>query len=154
MDKLKAVKPNDPNLQHLESAAAAPAPEDKTAQLGEAGRLSKQGQYARAMTILRQVYGNTPPPGETAVYYYETEAATDDGRPHAIAGLRDLVDKYPKDERYQIALGKILTYNPRTREEGRKLLSSHLNNPEAAEALRQSLLWGAKNPATSADIHD
>jgi tetratricopeptide (TPR) repeat protein len=148
-DKLKSVNPNDPNLQHMDAAAAAP---DKTSQLAEAGRLSKQGQYAKAMTILRQVYGNTPPAGETAVYYYETEAATDDGRPHAIAGLRELVDKYPGEARYSIALGKILTYNPRTREEGRKLLQAHPNNPEAAEALRQSLLWDAQNPATSSDI--
>ncbi len=34
---------------------------------------------------------------------------------HAIAGLRGLVDKYPSDSRYQIALGRILTYNPKTR---------------------------------------
>jgi len=148
-DKLKEVSPNDPNLQHAE---AAPAAADKNAQLAEAGRLSRQGQYARAMTILRQVYGNTPPPGDPAIGYYETEAATEDGRPHAIAGLRELVDKYPQDARYQIALGKILTYNPRTREEGRKLLQSHPNNPEAAEALRQSLLWDAQNPATVSDI--
>jgi tetratricopeptide (TPR) repeat protein len=148
-DKLKSVNPNDPNLQHMDAVAAAP---DKNAQLAEAGKLSKQGQYAKAMVILRQVYGNTPPAGETAVAYYETEAATDDGRPHAIAGLRELVDKYPHDARYAIALGKILTYNPRTREEGRKLLQSHPNNPEAAEALRQSLLWDSQNPATSADI--
>jgi tetratricopeptide (TPR) repeat protein len=148
-DKLKAVSPNDPNLQHTDATPAAP---DKNAQLAEAGRLSKQGQYARAMTILRQVYGNTPPPGDTAIGYYETEAATEDGRPHAIAGLRELVDKYPKDARYAISLGKILTYNPRTREEGRKLLQAHPNNPQAAEALRQSLLWDAQNPATSADI--
>jgi predicted Zn-dependent protease len=152
MDKLKAVHPNDPNLKQPDAAAAPAGQQDKTAQLAEAGRLSKQGQYARAMTILRQVYGDKPPVGETAVYYYETEAATDDGRPHAIAGLRELMDKYPQEARYQIALGKILTYNPRTREEGRKLLQAHPNNPEAAEALRQSLLWDAQNPATSADI--
>ena len=106
------------------------------------------------MTILKQVYGNTPPAQVSCsdCAYYQTEAATEDGRPHAIAGLRELVDKYPRDARYQIALGKILTYNPRTREEGRKLLQSHPNNPEAAEALRQSLVWDAQNPATSADI--
>jgi len=150
-DKLKAVNPNDPNLQHMETPAA-PAKDDKTALLAQAGQLSKDGQYAKAMTILRQVYGTKPPPGDTAVYYYETEAATDDGRPHAIAGLREMVDKYPQDARYPIALGKILTYNPRTREEGRKLLQAHPNNPEAAEALRQSLLWDSKNPATSSDI--
>jgi predicted Zn-dependent protease len=149
LNKLKSINPNDPNIARVENMGTA---QDPQAQLAEAGRLAQAGQYARAMTILRQVYGDTPPAGDAALSYYQTEAATDDGRPHAIAGLRSLMDKYPQDSRYQIALGKILTYNPRTRAEGRKLLQKHPNDPDATEALKQSLLWDAQNPATSADI--
>ncbi len=104
------------------------------------------------MLIYRQVFGDTPPAGDLALAYYETEAATEDGRAHAIDGLRELVAKNPGDSRYQVTLGRILTYNPRTRAEGRRLLSAHPANPQAVEALRQSLLWDAQNPASSADI--
>jgi tetratricopeptide (TPR) repeat protein len=149
LSRLRAINPNDPNIERVQQMGTA---QDTSAQLTEAGRLSKAGQYARAMTLLRQVYGNNPPPGDAALSYYQTEAATEDGRPHAIAGLRDLMDKYPQDSRYQVTLGKILTYNPRTREEGRKLLQKHPNDPDAAEALRQSLVWDAQNPATAGDI--
>jgi len=149
LNKLRAINPNDANIARVQNMGTA---QDMSGQLQEAGRLAQAGQYARAMTILRQVYGTSPPPGDAALSYYQTEAATEDGRPHAIAGLRELIDKFPQDSRYQIALGKILTYNPRTREEGRKLLQKHPADPEAAEALRQSLVWDAQNPATTSDI--
>ena len=104
------------------------------------------------MNVYRQVYGDQPPPGDQALAYYETEAATEDGRPHSIAGLRSLLQKFPSDTRYPVALGRILTYNPKTRGEGRKLLTAFPNDPEAVEALRQSLVWDAQNPATAGDI--
>ena len=147
--QIRAINPNDPNLQRLANVGAAGS---TNSELSEAGRLAQAGQYAQAMSILRQVYGSNPPAGDPALAYYQTEAATEEGRPHAIAGLRALVDKYPKDSRYQIALGKILTYNPRTRPEGRKLLAKHPNDSDAQEALRQSLLWDAQNPSTAPDI--
>jgi tetratricopeptide (TPR) repeat protein len=149
LDRLRAINPNDPAIQRVQEMTRQ---QDTNVQLVQAGKLAQAGQYARAMVLLRQVYGDTPPPGDAAIGYYQTEAATEDGRPHAIAGLRSLVDKYPQDSRYQIALGKILTYNPRTRAEGRKLLEKHPADPDAQEALRQSLVWDAQNPATSADI--
>ena len=125
---------------------------DQNLQLKQAGKLAQQGQYGQAMAAYRQVYGDQPPPGDQALAYYETEAATEDGRPHAIAGLRGLAAKFPADSRYQVALGRILTYNPKTRTEGRKLLAGHPSDPQAVEALRQSLLWDSQNPATAGDI--
>ena len=125
---------------------------DSSVQLKQAGRLAQQGQYAQAMNIYRQIYGGNPPPGDTAMAYYETEAATEDGRPHAIQGLRELVAKFPSDSQYQVALGRILTYNPKTRPEGRRLLEAHPNDPLAVEGLRQSLLWDAQNPASAGAI--
>lgn len=147
--RLRAVSPNNPNIAQIENMGTA---QDTTVQLRKAGQLSAQGQYARAMAILKQVYGDNPPAGDAALSYYQTEAAVEDMRPQAIAGLRALADKYPSDPRYEIALGKILTYNPRTRAEGRKLLARHPNDPEATEALRQALLWDSANPRTAGDI--
>ena len=149
LDKLKAINPNDPNIAKVETMGTQ---QSNLAQLQQAGKYAQGGQYAQAMNIYRQVFGGTPPPGDWALAYYETESATEDGRPHAIAGLRDLVSKYPQDSRYQITLGRILTYNPKTRAEGRILLKRHPQDPTAVEALRQSLLWDAQNPASGPEI--
>ncbi len=149
IDKLRAINPNDPGIIRAENMGTE---SDHQQQLREAGKLAQQGQYGQSMAMYRKVYGDTPPPGDMALAYYETEAATEDGRPHAIAGLRALSEKNPADARYQIALGRILTYNPKTRAEGRKLLVAHPEDPQATEALRQSLLWDAQNPATGGDI--
>jgi tetratricopeptide (TPR) repeat protein len=147
--KLRAINPNDPNIAKVENMGTA---QDPSVLLKQAGQLSQQGQYGRAMAILKQVYGNNPPPGDAALSYYQTEAATEDTRPEAIAGLRAMADKYPDDSRYEVALGKILTYNARTRAEGRKLLAKHPNDPDASEALRQALVWDAQNPNAAGDI--
>ncbi len=149
LDRLRAINPNDPNISHIENMGTQ---ESQAAQLQQAGKYAQAGQYAQAMAIYRQVFGSTPPAGDWALAYYETESATEDGRAHAIAGLRSLVDKYPNDSRYQIALGRILTYNPQTRAEGRKLLERHPDSAQAVEALRQSLVWDSANPASAADI--
>ncbi len=149
IEKLRSINPNDPGIARAENMGTE---SDHQVQLREAGKLAQQGQYGQAMALYRKVYGDTPPSGDQALAFYETEAATEDGRPHAIAGLRMLAEKNPADSRYQIALGRILTYNPKTRAEGRKLLAAYPADPGATEALRQSLLWEAQNPATGDDI--
>jgi tetratricopeptide (TPR) repeat protein len=149
IERLRAINPNDPGIERAEQQQTQ---KDQNSELQQAGKLAQQGQYGQAMNVYRRLYGNEPPPGDEALAYYETESATEEGRPHAIAGLRALVAKFPGDSRYQVALGRILTYNPKTRPEGRHLLEMHPNDPQAVEALRQSLLWDAQNPATAGDI--
>ncbi len=149
LDRLRAISPNDPAIARVESMQVQ---RDHKSELQQAGKMAQQGQYGEAMGAYRRIYGDTPPPGDVALAYYETEAATEEGRPHAIAGLRALIAKNPNDARYQVSLGRILTYNPRTRPEGRRLLEAHPNDPQAIEALRQSLLWDVQNPASAADI--
>lgn len=149
LDRLRAINPNDPSIARVERMGSE---QNQAAELQQAGKYARAGQYTQAIGNYRKVFGNNPPPGDWALAYYETEAATEDGRPHAIAGLRALVEKYPNDSRYQIALGRILTYNPQTRAEGRRYLERHPNDPQAVEALRQSLVWDSANPASAADI--
>ena len=149
LEQLRRVNPNDPEIARVEQMGTR---SDSNIQLRDAGKLAQQGQYAQAMQIYRKVYGDQPPAGDAALSYYETEAATEDGRPHAVAGLRSLMQKSPSDSRYQVALGRILTYNPKTRQEGRRLLAAHPGDPAAVEALRQSLVWDQQNPATAGDI--
>ena len=95
------------------------------AQLKQAGKLAEAGQYAQAMAIYRQVFRQCSArrrlgAGRTT----RRSPRLADGRAHAIAGLRGLMAKYPSDSRYQIALGRILTYDPKTRAEGRQLLET------------------------------
>ncbi len=149
LERLRSINPNDPNIARVENLGAE---QNQMAQLQQAAKLAESGQYASAMVIYRQVFGANPPPGDWSLAYYETESATEDGRPHSIAGLRALVEKYPADPRYQIALGRILTYNPNTREEGRKFLDRYPKDPQAVEALRQSYLWDSANPAMAGRI--
>lgn len=149
LERLKAINPNDPGIARAQNTASQ---QSQNAQLQQAGKLASSGQYAQAMAIYRRVLGSTPPPGDYAIAYYETEAATEEGRPHAIAGLRALVQGNPGDARYGVALGRILTYNPKTRAEGRRYLERYPQDPQAAEALRQSLVWDAANPAAAPDI--
>lgn len=149
LQRLRSINPADPGIARAEGMMTQA---NQVAQLQHAGKLASAGSYAQAMTIYRQVFGAQPPAGDWSLAYYQTEAATDDGKSHAIAGLRGLVDSYPQDSRYQIALGRILTYNPKTRSEGRRLLQRYPKDTQATEALKQSLVWDAQNPATSGEI--
>jgi tetratricopeptide (TPR) repeat protein len=158
LERLRTVQPSaaQPSPTTTGPVQGATAEQDaqqqQVAQLQQAGKLAEAGQYAAAMTIYRQILGATPPPGAWALVYYETESATDEGRPHAIAGLQALVSKYPDESSYQIALGRILTFDPTTREQGRKYLERYPQDRKADEALRQSLLWDSSNPAYAAEI--
>lgn len=149
LERLTKINPKDPAINRVQTMMTQ---QDQTAELGRAAKFAESGQYAEAMRIYRKVFGEQPPAGDWALAYYETESATNDGRVHAVAGLRSLAEKYPLDSRYQVALGRVLTYSPSTRSEGRKLLERYPNDAVAVEALRQSLLWDSQNPASAGDI--
>ena len=149
VERLRAINPKDPGIARVENIGAQ---QNQTAALQQAGKYAEAGQYAQSMAIYRKVFGNSPPPGDWALAYYETESAIEADRPHAVAGLRALTEKFPTDSRYQIALGRILTYNPKTRPEGRRYLERHPADPEAMKALRQSLVWDSANPASAPEI--
>jgi tetratricopeptide (TPR) repeat protein len=150
LDRLRAINPNDPNLAQIEGMIAGK--QNQQSELQQAAKLAEAGNYANAMIVYRHVFGTNPPPGDWALAYYETEAATEDGRPHAVAGLRALLDNEPANTQYRIALGRVLTYDPATREEGREYLASFPNDTKAAEAFRQSLLWDVANPVVQPQI--
>jgi cellulose synthase operon protein C len=143
LDRLHAIRPSDTSIQRIGSLDSQ---QSQSALLQQAGKYAQSGQYAQAMAIYRKAFGDTPPPGDWALAYYETEAATIDGRVHAVASLRELTQKFPNDARYPVALGRILTYSPATRSEGLRYLNEYPDDPQAAEALRQALLWEASSP--------
>ena len=66
--------------------------------------------------------------------------------------MRSLVARFPQEPRYDVALGKVLTYTPRTRAEGRRILEKYPYDAGAVQGLRESLKWDVQNPAAGASI--
>ena len=128
------------------------------AKLNEAANLSAQHNPDAAMKLYKEVFGDRPPEGDWSFAYYETLAATADGSPTAIAGLRDLAKRYPDDTRYAVSLARLLTYNPHTRAEGVKTLESIPSTDAQAslvrESWRQALVWEHGNPAFEGSLRD
>jgi len=63
-----------------------------------------------------------------------------------------MADRNPGDSRYSIELGKMLTYDQRTRAEGLRILRQYPKDSSAEEALRQALVWDAANPASAEEL--
>lgn len=143
LNKLKKQNPNSAEIEKIEGVTAAHA---SNGRLREAGELAAAGHNEDAMRIYRDLYGNNPPDSEIGLAYYETLYGTVNGKQQALIGLRALVSRNPGDPRYAIALGRMLSYDPRTRAEGIRLLQAHSNDADARDALRQALLWDADNP--------
>lgn len=155
LERLKKINGGE-NARADQSPAALDA--QQKAKLAQAGRLAAEHHPDDAMRLYREVFGPRPPDGDWAVAYYETLSATTGGAEPATAALRDLVKRFPGDPRYALSLGRILTYNPRTRDEGVKLLAS-IHGDAASEgaarlAWRQALLWEHGNAAYEGSLRE
>ncbi len=119
--------------------------------LAEASRLARAGHADDAVRIYREVFGNDPPPGDWAIAYFETMAASTAGREPAIENLRHLTQRYPENQQYRLSLARLLTYDAKTRQEGVQMLASVAGGrdikEQARQAWRQALLWEDSNPA-------
>ena len=149
LDRLRRTNPNDPNIARIEALSSTQA---QSGQLREAGELARQGKTEDAMRIYRELYGDHPPEGQIAVAYFQTLFGTATGKAAAIAGMRSLADRNLGDSSYAVALGTMLTYDPRTRSEGVRILEAHPQDPDAQPALRQALIWDSANPASAAEL--
>ncbi len=150
LDRLRAVNPNSPEIAKIEALVS-----NKTQNqlLEQAAELAKNGHNEEALKIYRQTFG-THPPDNWALAYYDTEAGIPATREDAIDGLRGLTAKYPSDPQYAIDLGRVLTYDPRTRAEGEKILSQYPQDAAALTSLRQALGWDVQNPATMPAVRE
>ncbi len=140
LDRLRAAGGSAAGIAQIE---AMPHVAPQAERLKEARSLSQSGQYAQALRIYRDVLGNEPQAGNYALEYYDMEAAMPENRPHAIEGLRRLSKQFPADSRYAIALGRILTYDPKTRSEGIALLQQY-KTPDAENALKRAAEWNTQ----------
>ncbi|UWZ83027.1 cellulose synthase subunit BcsC-related outer membrane protein [Occallatibacter riparius] len=149
LEKLRTINPNDPNIGKIQSLSTSRVQNDD---LRRAGELARQGHNEDAMKIYRQLYADRPPEGDIALAYYQTLYGTATGKEQAIGAMRALAQKNPGDSRYSVELGRMLTYDPRTRTEGIRLLEEHPLDPAARSALRQALIWDSANPASAAEL--
>jgi len=149
INRLRQVDPTNSEILKIQATATLKV---QAGQLQQAAQLAQTGHPDDALRIYRSVWGNHPPDGDWALAYYDTEASTEAARADAVAGLRALALKYPADQRYNVTLGRILTYAPRTRADGLRLLGQFPQDPAAQSAMRQAHLWDAQNPSAAAGI--
>lgn len=151
LDKLRKINPSDPNISRIQGLTSD---KRRDARLAQAGALAKAGNPEAAMRIYREYYGDHPPDGDIALAYYETLYATPNGKEEALRSMRAAAARNPGDPRFIVTLGRMLTYDTRTRAEGIKILREHQDNSDAQMALRQALIWDSANPASAAELKE
>jgi tetratricopeptide (TPR) repeat protein len=151
LDKLRRLNPSDPNIGKIRGLTSN---KSRDVRLSQAGALAKGGNPEAAMRIYREYYGDHPPDGDIALAYYETLYATPNGKEQALTAMRAAAARNPGDPRFIVTLGRMLTYNVKTRAEGIKILHEHLDNSDAQNALRQALIWDSANPTSAAELRE
>ncbi|WP_263358261.1 cellulose synthase subunit BcsC-related outer membrane protein [Acidicapsa ligni] len=151
LDKLRRINPSDPNIGRIQGLTS-----DKTRdqRLSQAGSYAKAGNPDAAMKIYREYYGDHPPDGDIALAYYETLYATPSGKTEALNAMRAAAARNPGDPRFIVTLGRMLTYDPRTRAEGIRILHEHAEDSDAQNSLRQALIWDSANPTSAAELRE
>jgi cellulose synthase operon protein C len=143
LDRLRAAGVSQQEIAAIESSTRTAEP----AKLSDAEELARRGDNAGAMRIYRELYGSNPPAGPVALSYYWTEAGIPADRAHALEGLRRLATQFQADSKYPIALGTVLTYDPKTRDEGMSILRKYKQSSSAQQALNQAEKWNAGSAA-------
>ena len=155
LDRLRALGADAAAIGHIASMSDVQPP---AVRLEEASRLAQSGKYTEAMRIYHDIYGDEPPAGNSALMYYDTEAAIPSERQHAVEGLRNLARRFPADSRYAITLGRVLTYDPKTREEGIAILRQYPSVAIAQGSIKQAEAWNevarSAGPAAGAREHE
>ncbi len=149
LGRLRREHPNDPNIAKIAAMTSTAA---ESSELKQAGELARQGRADESMRIYRQLYGDHPPDSDVGMAYYQTLYATNTGKAAAVAGMRAMADRNPGSAPFSVALGTMLTYDPRTRAEGIRILQAHPQDAEAQAALRKALIWNSANPSSAAEL--
>jgi cellulose synthase operon protein C len=139
-ERLRELGISAADVQQIESI---PHAQPQSVRLEHARRLAQEGRSAEAVAAYRELFPNGPPAGEIAREFYETEASIPASKGAAIEGLRKLASQFSADPQYTIALGRTLTYDPKTRAEGISILGRVEKSPEAQRAMKQALSWSS-----------
>jgi tetratricopeptide (TPR) repeat protein len=113
--------------------------------LASARKLVHEGKQAEGAAKYAELFGEAGPPGDLALEYYQTLAGAPGAWQRAREGLSRVVRRAQGEPRFQLELGKILTYREETRREGIEMLAATARDPsvgkDAASAWRGALLW-------------
>ncbi len=118
--QLRAAAPDSAATQELEDAYRI-ATRDKR-EMATIRLLSRSGKDDEAAQRLRKLFPRGAPSGSLARDYYRILSGTTQGRPQAIAELRQRIRANPNDPYLKLALGDLLTDREATRQEGLALL--------------------------------
>ncbi len=151
LERMRRANPNDPNIPKIAGLTSTRIQSDR---LRQAGELARQGKSEAAMAVYRELYGDRPPDGDIALAYYQTMYGTPLGKETAVTAMRALAQRNPGDTRFIVELGRMLTYDAKTRAEGIRILKEHPKDSVAQSALRQALIWDAANPTSAAELRD
>ena len=103
----------------------SPALASQSDQLRQAGELARQGKAKMPCASTAQLYGDHPPTATSPSPTTKLSTAPPTAKRHAIAAMRALADRNPGDPRFAVELGTMLTYDPKTRAEGIRILHEH-----------------------------
>jgi tetratricopeptide (TPR) repeat protein len=151
LERLRRINPNDPNIGRISGLNSTRVQSDR---LRQAGELARQGKTEAAMAIYRELYGDRPPDGDIALAYYQTLYGTPLGKEAAVTAMRALAQRNPGDTRFAVELGRMLTYDAKTRAEGIRILKDHPKDTVAQTALRQALIWDAASPSSAPELRE
>ncbi len=112
-------------------------------------RLVQMGRGAEAKAALDQLLPEGAPGGYASLEYYRLLAATPDGWEAARSGLKNLAAEHADDPRYQLAFGRLLSDNAKTRPEGLRLLSELRSRDDLAQA---DIAWVTGMPAAAKTV--
>lgn len=117
----------------------------------EARRLGREGRAEEAAARYRQAFGGATPPPAFQQEYFSVLAGTQAGAEEGRRGLARLAESPNATPRARLSFAQTQTFQPATRQEGIRRLSTLVNDPEVGEearrAWRQALGWSASDPA-------
>lgn len=150
---LRALQPDHPDLQRLETAVATGAASKQAAgsvELARARELARLQRYDAALTEYQRLFDGRPPDGPLALEYWQTMAGAEGGWTQARAGLEKLVEAHPENPDYRVALAQLLTYRENTRRQGLEQLMELAEVDAGRQPVqpiwRQALLWLGRGP--------
>ncbi len=117
----------------------------------DARRLARVGRSEDAAARYRAAFGPGVPPAAYAREYYQTLAATPEGRDAGQRGLAQLAAAPGADDRTLLANAEALTFAPATRADGLRRLADLAGQsavaPDAVRAWKQALGFYGNDPA-------
>ena len=153
--KLRKMNPDDPVLPALQrEAEMGPA---WAREIAGARRDNALHLFLRALAHYQKAFGPFPPPPRYAAPYYDDLTHTVGGYRASLRQLRRLAARYPDSLHYRLALGEILSYDPKRRREALAILkpmaegSSPLSETATA-AWKRVLVWEGTLPRNIPEI--